>query len=138
MIRRPPRSTRTDTLFPYTTLFRSSRRKVASPAGCVTHHPNAPSLASDAISNLSVAPAASTKSTDRGAWVCDRCASRAPFVESSKGGSAWTGNAGTSGSNRVKCVWTPSIFGRDRFFTVSQRELLPWLGVRVATAEELY
>src|SRR3546814_5190860 len=26
MIRRPPRSTRTDTLFPYTTLFRSSQR----------------------------------------------------------------------------------------------------------------
>src|SRR3546814_18109204 len=26
MIRRPPRSTRTDTLFPYTTLFRSGRR----------------------------------------------------------------------------------------------------------------
>src|SRR3546814_5488943 len=28
MIRRPPRSTRTDTLFPYTTLFRSLRRQV--------------------------------------------------------------------------------------------------------------
>src|SRR3546814_5194776 len=27
MIRRPPRSTRTDTLFPYTTLFRSTDRK---------------------------------------------------------------------------------------------------------------
>src|SRR3546814_19445225 len=27
MIRRPPRSTRTDTLFPYTTLFRSSSRQ---------------------------------------------------------------------------------------------------------------
>src|SRR3546814_19793269 len=27
MIRRPPRSTRTDTLFPYTTLFRSSGRQ---------------------------------------------------------------------------------------------------------------
>src|SRR3546814_14320229 len=27
MIRRPPRSTRTDTLFPYTTLFRSVRQK---------------------------------------------------------------------------------------------------------------
>src|SRR3546814_15809444 len=26
MIRRPPRSTRTDTLFPYTTLFRSSKK----------------------------------------------------------------------------------------------------------------
>src|SRR3546814_6319323 len=28
MIRRPPRSTRTDTLFPYTTLFRSIRQSV--------------------------------------------------------------------------------------------------------------
>src|SRR3546814_1558034 len=27
MIRRPPRSTRTDTLFPYTTLFRSLKKK---------------------------------------------------------------------------------------------------------------
>src|SRR3546814_13072192 len=30
MIRRPPRSTRTDTLFPYTTLFRSEERKDAA------------------------------------------------------------------------------------------------------------
>src|SRR3546814_10448586 len=30
MIRRPPRSTRTDTLFPYTTLFRSVRRPISS------------------------------------------------------------------------------------------------------------
>src|SRR3546814_15626631 len=29
MIRRPPRSTRTDTLFPYTTLFRSARERAA-------------------------------------------------------------------------------------------------------------
>src|SRR3546814_1398207 len=34
MIRRPPRSTRTDTLFPYTTLFRS-RREWPYPAGLV-------------------------------------------------------------------------------------------------------
>src|SRR3546814_3425993 len=32
MIRRPPRSTRTDTLFPYTTLFRSACRHRHSPA----------------------------------------------------------------------------------------------------------
>src|SRR3546814_5229191 len=31
MIRRPPRSTRTDTLFPYTTLFRSRGRRGRSP-----------------------------------------------------------------------------------------------------------
>src|SRR3546814_4407678 len=34
MIRRPPRSTRTDTLFPYTTLFRSRLR--------LAHHPAQP------------------------------------------------------------------------------------------------
>src|SRR3546814_3973194 len=35
MIRRPPRSTRTDTLFPYTTLFRSYRRQHESTASVV-------------------------------------------------------------------------------------------------------
>src|SRR3546814_17826079 len=44
MIRRPPRSTRTDTLFPYTTLFRShdrtdrDRRCVISPVGDPAAH----------------------------------------------------------------------------------------------------
>src|SRR3546814_15150058 len=33
MIRRPPRSTRTDTLFPYTTLFRSFRIRCAGGCG---------------------------------------------------------------------------------------------------------
>src|SRR3546814_6596442 len=33
MIRRPPRSTRTDTLFPYTTLFRSDRDRPGRDAG---------------------------------------------------------------------------------------------------------
>src|SRR3546814_14900790 len=33
MIRRPPRSTRIDTLFPYTTLFRSAGRKVYAAEG---------------------------------------------------------------------------------------------------------
>src|SRR3546814_2882951 len=37
MIRRPPRSTRTDTLFPYTTLFRSIRR--AARSGVVARRP---------------------------------------------------------------------------------------------------
>src|SRR3546814_6014653 len=33
MIRRPPRSTRTDTLFPYTTRFRSDARQFVTPLG---------------------------------------------------------------------------------------------------------
>src|SRR3546814_6985484 len=35
MIRRPPRSTRTDTLFPYTTLFRSGEKVEIDPAACL-------------------------------------------------------------------------------------------------------
>src|SRR3546814_8214085 len=37
MVRRPPRSTRTDTLFPYTTLFRSGRRRL--PRACWSRSP---------------------------------------------------------------------------------------------------
>src|SRR3546814_12089915 len=36
MIRRPPRSTRTDTLFPYTTLFRSAATRFGLRTGIVT------------------------------------------------------------------------------------------------------
>src|SRR3546814_8253730 len=39
MIRRPPRSTRTDTLFPYTTLFRSSWCPGAARRGPGPHRP---------------------------------------------------------------------------------------------------
>src|SRR3546814_4499264 len=44
LVRRPPRSTRTDTLFPYTTLFRSLRAqragaRVAGPAAAVSRPP---------------------------------------------------------------------------------------------------
>src|SRR3546814_18591752 len=35
MIRRPPRSTRTDTLFPYTTLFRSFRDFLVADPECI-------------------------------------------------------------------------------------------------------
>src|SRR3546814_3955091 len=37
MIRRPPRSTRTDTLFPYTTLFRARNRPARLLAACRRH-----------------------------------------------------------------------------------------------------
>src|SRR3546814_12759899 len=40
MIRRPPRSTRTDTLFPYTTLFRSTTRMLQAQQMRVTHVPS--------------------------------------------------------------------------------------------------
>src|SRR3546814_9676239 len=47
MIRRPPRSTRTDTLFPYTTLFRSARLRV--------HQENAAAIAAQLDAHPAVA-----------------------------------------------------------------------------------
>src|SRR3546814_3894255 len=41
MIRRPPRSTRTDTLFPYTTLFRSLQRNHVRTSLHGRYHPSA-------------------------------------------------------------------------------------------------
>src|SRR3546814_14653665 len=39
MIRRPPRSTRTDTLFPYTTLFRSRLKELVQPGAAQAELP---------------------------------------------------------------------------------------------------
>src|SRR3546814_6219594 len=50
MIRRPPRSTRTDTLFPYTTLFRSSLDPWTRRSGMITRQPSAATRA--AVPNL--------------------------------------------------------------------------------------
>src|SRR3546814_20961714 len=44
MIRRPPRSTRTDTLFPYTTLFRSHLPRAARRCACAGAHRTQPAL----------------------------------------------------------------------------------------------
>src|SRR3546814_5658761 len=56
MIRRPPRSTRTDTLFPYTTLFRSSAlghdAKASPVAGLITSKHDAPSTRTPSMRSL--------------------------------------------------------------------------------------
>src|SRR3546814_14890559 len=41
MIRRPPRSTRTDTLFPYTTLFRAQGVGISGKNAIIMPHPDA-------------------------------------------------------------------------------------------------
>src|SRR3546814_3463236 len=65
MIRRPPRSTRTDTLFPYTTLFRSSGRHCAA-AVSVSHSLTANSAKSTGpmVAGSSVASAGSVRSEE--------------------------------------------------------------------------
>src|SRR3546814_7387834 len=50
MIRRPPRSTRTDTLFPYTTLFRSLTKSAPPPSTSPTPWRGSPSGGGSATS----------------------------------------------------------------------------------------
>src|SRR3546814_7792358 len=69
MIRRPPRSTRTDTLFPYTTLFRSVRG--ASRASLFGSRPRSASQASP--SAASPVPASAAVTVNRQAKSSSRC-----------------------------------------------------------------
>src|SRR3546814_6965723 len=64
MIRRPPRSTRTDTLFPYTTLFRSHRRpRPRHPRSGSPSFPGAPSETSCRSESRARAPPRSEEHT---------------------------------------------------------------------------
>src|SRR3546814_9724260 len=69
MIRRPPRSTRTDTLFPYTTLFRSS-----APAATTGEDGRAACSAfiADAAACMATAAAASASAADCGVGAAAR------------------------------------------------------------------
>src|SRR3546814_18435888 len=53
MIRRPPRSTRTDTLFPYTTLFRSPRTSERHASAIRTPHQFTSAFCGDCAPQLS-------------------------------------------------------------------------------------
>src|SRR3546814_7033704 len=63
MIRRPPRSTRTDTLFPYTTLFRSLIKRLGITLISMTGNPNSV-LAEAAAVNLDASVAIEARSEE--------------------------------------------------------------------------
>src|SRR3546814_13604060 len=110
MIRRPPRSTRTDTLFPYTTLFRSEAN-ITAPAQLT---PNAaPFALADAVMSAAplqgVAPAVDTGSVlaDRvidmgvdGQWI-DRMVREIADISAGTGRATFTLNPANLGQLKV-------------------------------------
>src|SRR3546814_1553952 len=77
MIRRPPRSTRTDTLFPYTTLFRAGlqaahgeglRKEAGQEAAAVILPPGAPLSAAASSAALAASISAALASTRPTRW----------------------------------------------------------------------
>src|SRR3546814_2327178 len=70
MIRRPPRSTRTDTLFPYTTLFRSDTTIVLPPLGNDVIQVIQPPIG-NGLGGATVAPVQAAPRNDPARWVTD-------------------------------------------------------------------
>src|SRR3546814_9732234 len=68
MIRRPPRSTRTDTLFPYTTLFRSRSRQARPAIQAADHRPRRRRIERDGrpMTQEATTPAAETVASPAG------------------------------------------------------------------------
>src|SRR3546814_958374 len=64
MLLRPPRSTRTDTLFPYTTLFRSELHLLERRSDLVLHHLHPRGVAYNLVAVLDL-PGATNVETDR-------------------------------------------------------------------------
>src|SRR3546814_8312655 len=71
MIRRPPRSTRTDTLFPYTTLFRSPLPACGSEGGSTACRAEVPPSWRNRLAKRSPFANSShgTSSTENGSWM---------------------------------------------------------------------
>src|SRR3546814_1264915 len=65
MLRRPPRSTRTDTLFPYTTLFRSSTPKIDELVATPFRHGNRTKAEDFFLQGMRIAIAAMAKHGSR-------------------------------------------------------------------------
>src|SRR3546814_8344086 len=90
MIRRPPRSTRTDTLFPYTTLFRSAGRR--------SHDPDYVRTGRTSGYRVDNSPEFISKALDR--WACENGVT----LDFSRPGSQrttplWNPSTGASGMN---------------------------------------
>src|SRR3546814_15564826 len=73
MIRRPPRSTRTDTLFPYPTLFRSLRLMVSADGRTAAEHRMGPDIAGGERPQAVVPAKAWQAAESLGAWTLCGC-----------------------------------------------------------------
>src|SRR3546814_19996064 len=102
MIRRPPRSTRTDTLFPYTPLFRSW-----------PHHRGAPALRPQRPAPPLAGSAARDGAAARGGTGRHRRADRRPRRLPQSGGAHRQRRSGSSEEGRVGREWVSTC--RDRW-----------------------
>src|SRR3546814_16279078 len=106
MIRRPPRSTRTDTLFPYTTLFRSDPREYRDDRGHVAAHP--PDAAHHRRDE------GRGRGTGRGAVRHDLLSRHADPGAPSQLARQGTGSGGGACGFRIRPLWTSEAGGGGR------------------------
>src|SRR3546814_16344296 len=123
MIRRPPRSTRTDTLFPYTTLFRSPLPACGSEGGSTACRAEVPPSWRNRLAKRSPFANSShgTSSTDNGSWMSSALADEvlsgigpprdevavAEGKERSKEGSPDSGTGSASATGDTERIYDP-------------------------------
>src|SRR3546814_8418314 len=100
MLRRPPRSTRTDTLFPYTTLFRSFDNTGGSSHNTISIHYDNVRLVNDIAPGLTLAS---------GEWTRARL-----LIERTEGGALLTIQLTAEGGATVTTVEDYFLPGLDR------------------------
>src|SRR3546814_16875560 len=98
MIRRPPRSTRTDTLFPYTTAFRSAGNSVGRGRARIRFTPRPPNEALEEVDRVDVRPGSEAASIHNDAFAggCHVCRSR--VLGRSRGNEQCTSSAEPQGA----------------------------------------
>src|SRR3546814_2451917 len=101
MIRRPPRSTRTDTLFPYTTLFRSIfDRQVMAGYSRVLERLNDAMDAAGVLQGLTFVPVRVRATAQGGQGADGRSASTAGTTDHDRDGEGAAGGGGSGGDRK--------------------------------------
>src|SRR3546814_11141849 len=100
MIRRPPRSTRTDTLFPYTTLFRSPLCRSSPYSGPTP----LPSVATPCVKSAAVKPSNQSDEDDRAGW-SDQAKGTCKACDANKHRSCHEPKAGRKRGQQVSHQW---------------------------------
>src|SRR3546814_15776255 len=122
MIRRPPRSTRTDTLFPYTTLFRSACKcahRIAINYGTRTlsRKPSMTSL----LAADSTEPIERTVGRSEDACEAFGSALRGERVAPRAGGGRWAARSEGRRSWERVCQHASILVGRDSFYKKNEK-----------------
>src|SRR3546814_6359358 len=135
MIRRPPRSTRTDTLFPYTTLFRSAAPPATFLGIAALDAVTAEGDAGATAFTFTVTRSGDTSAAGSVDYAVTGAANGADFVGGSLPGGTLSFAAGETGKTLTVVVAGDMAFEADEGFTVTLSNASAGSEIATASAE---